>query len=117
MRTRWPIGTLSPPNWRLGLGKLRNAQTVCRYSDTASDPYCEEVAKICRCTMSAIKARASLARQHLLRLLRTPIREIEDIVAKPPARMGKARYLAVRGRADGLSRLARDDARIAICAP
>ncbi len=35
MRTRWPIGTLSPPNWRSDLGKLRNAQTVCRYSDTA----------------------------------------------------------------------------------
>jgi hypothetical protein len=36
VRTRWPIGTLSPPNWRSGLGKLRNAQTVCRYSDNAS---------------------------------------------------------------------------------
>jgi hypothetical protein len=34
-RPRWPSGALSPPKRRLGLGKLRNPQAACRYSDIA----------------------------------------------------------------------------------
>jgi hypothetical protein len=34
-RPRWPSGALSPPNRRWGLGKLRNPQAACRYSDIA----------------------------------------------------------------------------------
>jgi hypothetical protein len=34
-RPRWPSGALSPPNRRLGSGKLRNPQAACSYSDIA----------------------------------------------------------------------------------
>jgi hypothetical protein len=34
-RPRWLSGALSLPNRRLGLGKLRNPQAACRYSDIA----------------------------------------------------------------------------------
>jgi hypothetical protein len=39
---RSPSGALSPPNRRLGLGKLRNPQAACRYSDIATQPPCGE---------------------------------------------------------------------------